>query len=622
MQQGEYCDIVMKGGITSGIVYPNAVLALSRRYRFKNIGGTSAGAIAAAALAAAALGERRRTGSDGKGGATGGSLGFQGLENVAGLLKKPGFILGLFQPVQGAGPAFHLLLAMTRQPSLLRKISAAVRAIILLAPAITLSAAALLLVLAWLSGGWPAAAVMAIPSLVLALVLGAIAGLNHLGARIRDNSLGICSGRAVPHRGGRGDGLTDWLHGIVQSLSGTLDRPLLFKDLWEAPAYPDEPGARRLSLEMITTSISHQEPRRLPFENSRFWFRKDQFERLFPDEVVTWMMEQDSAPLEIGGSTFHLLPEGGELPVIVATRMSLSFPLLLSAVPLYEGVWTSSAGSVPSTAETGGVNRTLTEASDALAVGGRRESRRPADVRLCWFSDGGIGSNFPIHLFDSPLPRWPTFAIDLVYPHSGDTSSRPDVFLPTENNQGWQHRYSSIAAPGAIAEIGSFLFGIVATMQNWRDTLQARAPGHRDRIVSIALGGDEGGMNLDMSEAVLDRISEKGSRAGQALAEQFDFGNHWWIRWRNAASALERFTIRFAAASSAPPSPSYADVSSSARTGSPAPPSYAFRGAQREEAVSRFNRLEQDGQLWEDTVADLTRGAPKPLPELRIVPTF
>ena len=47
------CDIVMKGGITSGVVYPRAVCELARTYRFKNVGGTSAGAIAAAATAAA-----------------------------------------------------------------------------------------------------------------------------------------------------------------------------------------------------------------------------------------------------------------------------------------------------------------------------------------------------------------------------------------------------------------------------------------------------------------------------------------------------------------------------------------------------------------------------------------
>ena len=47
------CDLVMKGGITSGVVYPPAVLALAERYRFRSIGGTSAGAIAAALPAAA-----------------------------------------------------------------------------------------------------------------------------------------------------------------------------------------------------------------------------------------------------------------------------------------------------------------------------------------------------------------------------------------------------------------------------------------------------------------------------------------------------------------------------------------------------------------------------------------
>src|SRR6266849_3116435 len=47
------CDIVMKGGVTSGIVYPRAVCRLATEYRFQSIGGTSAGAIAAALTAAA-----------------------------------------------------------------------------------------------------------------------------------------------------------------------------------------------------------------------------------------------------------------------------------------------------------------------------------------------------------------------------------------------------------------------------------------------------------------------------------------------------------------------------------------------------------------------------------------
>ncbi len=52
------CDLIMKGGITSGIVYPPLVIKLSRKYRFRNVGGTSAGAIAAAVTAAAEHGRR------------------------------------------------------------------------------------------------------------------------------------------------------------------------------------------------------------------------------------------------------------------------------------------------------------------------------------------------------------------------------------------------------------------------------------------------------------------------------------------------------------------------------------------------------------------------------------
>src|ERR1700687_3569232 len=47
------CDLVMKGGVTSGVVYPRVIAELSREYQFSSIGGTSAGAIAAAVAAAA-----------------------------------------------------------------------------------------------------------------------------------------------------------------------------------------------------------------------------------------------------------------------------------------------------------------------------------------------------------------------------------------------------------------------------------------------------------------------------------------------------------------------------------------------------------------------------------------
>src|SRR5262245_30339414 len=56
-----FCDIVMKGGIASGIVYPLAVADLANEYQFRSIGGTSAGAVAAVVTAAAEY-QRRETG--------------------------------------------------------------------------------------------------------------------------------------------------------------------------------------------------------------------------------------------------------------------------------------------------------------------------------------------------------------------------------------------------------------------------------------------------------------------------------------------------------------------------------------------------------------------------------
>ena len=100
----KYCDLVMKGGITSGIVYPNAVLALAREFRFKSVGGTSAGAIAAAVTAAAAYGDRQRARE---------GAGFEGLAQVASQLTTQGFIHRLVQPAWGARNEYRALTCAT-----------------------------------------------------------------------------------------------------------------------------------------------------------------------------------------------------------------------------------------------------------------------------------------------------------------------------------------------------------------------------------------------------------------------------------------------------------------------------------------------------------------------------
>src|SRR3954447_4146184 len=99
------CDLVMKGGITSGVVYPGAVLELSKRYRFRNVGGTSAGAIAAGVTAAAEYGRHRQRGGGDQ---------LPGLEQAAEDLGTPDFLRGLFQPVPDGEVAFNILLAFIK----------------------------------------------------------------------------------------------------------------------------------------------------------------------------------------------------------------------------------------------------------------------------------------------------------------------------------------------------------------------------------------------------------------------------------------------------------------------------------------------------------------------------
>src|SRR5690349_10756728 len=96
------CDVIMKGGITSGVIYPRAVCELANTYRIRFVGGSSAGAIAAAGAAAAELG--RATG------------GFEVLERLPHDITEPSAAGGsvlqqLFQPTRDARELYRVLMA-------------------------------------------------------------------------------------------------------------------------------------------------------------------------------------------------------------------------------------------------------------------------------------------------------------------------------------------------------------------------------------------------------------------------------------------------------------------------------------------------------------------------------
>ena len=146
--------------------------------------------------------------------------------------------------------------------------------------------------------------------------------------------------------------------------------------------------------------------------------------------------------------------------------------------------------------------RRTREALEAVEAG--RAPASPLSAEPCWFSDGGIASNFPVHFFDAPLPTRPTFAIDLDGFHP-DHGRRPDeaanVYLPSSNAGGLLDRWHRFDARPGLSGLVGFANGIVRTMQNHMDTSLVRLPGTATASSTSHTAPDEGGMNLTMPPA-------------------------------------------------------------------------------------------------------------------------
>jgi predicted acylesterase/phospholipase RssA len=495
------CDLVMKGGITSGVVYPTVVMRLAEKYRFACIGGTSAGAIAAAICGAAEYARQRE---EPRGGMT----------QLAAAIKQfeqPGFVLGLFQPTAETRPLFEVLLnastAKTTMPRRLAKatVAAARRrpeipaiALVLLAGLVTLTVASFASLPDGLATGL--ALVIALP---LGLLIVAAAGLVSIWLLVRralrslkDSDYGMCTGT---DQGGPGEtALIDWLHGQIQSCAGRdlSDPPLTFGDL----------RREGIRLAMMTTDLSLARPIRVPEDFGSYMFDPADLRKRFPDTVVDAMLPEEAREDERIAQRRQAVPED-ELPVLVGVRLSLSFPFLLSAMPLY----------LPN-------------------PGGE-----PPETRHL-FSDGGIASNFPVHFFDDWFPGRPTFGIDLA---ELPDERQPDVFMPKDPEEFVRPRWSEIDS------VLGFVGRIKDTMQNWRDTTQTELPGFRDRVCQIRFRKGQGGLYLDMDENVIQDLVRRGDEAGTVILNRFDerqWEQHRFVRYLMLMSLLQSNLQRVKAA--------------------------------------------------------------------------
>lgn len=479
------CDLVMKGGITSGVVYPYAILELARSYRFHAIGGTSAGAIAAAFAAAA---EYART-------VRGDPEGFVRFQQRCD--RIPELLGDLFQPEPRFRPLMRYLLHGQARGGW-RWLSGLPLAF----PWASLSGILLGAGLLWLAGGGIAGALLGgLVGLVAAILVRVVRIVLHdLPAR----GFGFCTGRS--ETGFPVPGLTDWLYEAIQEIAFGNDAsqalPLTFGDLIGA-----EPAKPVIDLRMVTTNLSMRRPHTLPTLNLPIAYDEAEWRRLFPAPVMHWL-KQVAQPSE-RFPELRLIPEPRALPVIIATRMSLSFPILFKAIPAYVDDW----GTLEILKQANG------EAPSAL------KSR-------IWLADGGISSNFPIHLFDALLPSRPTFALSLDDLPRGAKEEGERVAIPQDARQG-------IAMPvRPIDGLGAYVGSILGSAKDWQDQMLGTMPGQRERIARVFLSAKEGGLNLTMppgrSGALMRYGQEVGARfAGGAL----DFDEH---RWRRALVAYDQ----------------------------------------------------------------------------------
>ena len=575
-----YCDVVMKGGITSGVVYPLAATELSEHYSFRNIGGTSAGAIAAAAVAAAERGRRSGDNPDA----------FEGIAALPDWLGKN--LQSLFQPSRRMRPIFDFMLAGSggsKAERLVARLESFWPALL-----VGLLPGAALLGLAFTAEGdeallWATKAVG-----VLALGLGPVfTALASAAWRLRglpDHHFGLCPGNDRERVVGQAP-LTRWLSDLLDELAGKEgDAPLTFGDLWEVEA---PPGERGINLQTITTCLTQGRPYSLPFEeDEELWFCREDFLDLFPAKVVEHMVAASPATAKgADGRKLRRLPPPGRMPVVVAARMSLSFPLLIAAVPLYARNAREGAGAAP---------------------------------ERCWFSDGGITSNMPIHFFDSPVPRWPTFAIDLEQLPPGQrprAKERDNVWLATDNEDGIAEAWLGWEGKGPFGRTGAFLLSIFRTAQNWIDNRQMKGPGNRDRVAHVRLADYEGGMNLGMDETTIKRLGDRGACAARELAQRFDperdvgapmgWDNQRWLRFRAYLELLERRGLLakrgFRETGNGTP---MCDLNARAAED---PPEFAWgKDGQGKFAVAASEKLLTDFEAWEKSGQSFAEEVPGP----------
>jgi hypothetical protein len=229
----------------------------------------------------------------------------------------------------------------------------------------------------------------------------------------------------------------------------------------------------------------------------------------------------------------------GDLPILVAARLSFSVPVLFQAVPLL------------------GFNLDMPPENMGL-------------VRL-WFSDGGLGSNLPVSLFDKALPRWPTFAVNIVEtaPKRPNAAGEYRSFVPYFHKNNIDDRLIVPTDPSGFTQplqqlnwrsFAKFIFGLYTTTKDGSDRASLRMPNVRNRVVSIYTNNIVGGaLNLMISQEAIRQLGcGYGVNAGKNIANAYLgqvplerhsdvslWTDHRWVRFNILVKSLRQYLTGF-----------------------------------------------------------------------------
>jgi predicted acylesterase/phospholipase RssA len=417
----------------------------------------------------------------------------------------------------------------------------------------------------------------------------------------RLHGVGMCTGMRASVN--NPEGLSEWLYeGVQKAANLPLHKPLTFADLWSAPCGPKaadgSQAPRSIDLRMITTCLSHSRIYELPLSQSDqvLMFKLSELKPYFNDHVMAHLrrvskpMDIDTCELlqkkfdrrikeifpnptyfsptdeqrkffkefaetkeklkqlfkksENGKKDFHELDlrelPKEDLPIVVAARLSMSVPILFQNIPL--------------------IGFNLDAHPEKIDL-----------VRL-WFSDGGIGSNLPVHLFDKPIPHWPTFALKILDTPPRSTSKGEPIkaYMPYSHTDGADDNllyanditdFLALKSKGSFEAFFKIMFSIYTSAKDGHDQSFLRMPDVRNRLVSVYMNNRAGNMlNLKISPKKIKELAKDVGAYGGSLAanayladappNKFSWVNNWqdhrWVRFnmltKGLRSYLEGFT--------------------------------------------------------------------------------